>query len=123
VRPHQKRYLIEVFPALLLVAVWAAVSTRFGDAAPPLLVALLPLAAMAWLVVALARRLLRKDELEQRIELFAIASASAAVGLASFAWASLERSRIVAQGSLFWVLPGLVAAYAIAKLVARRRYR
>lgn len=120
VRPHQKRYLIEVLPALLLIAAWAALSAA---GAPALPVALLPVAAMLWIVVALARRLLAKDELEQRIELFAIAFASAAIGLASFAWALLERAHVVARGSLLYVLPGLVAAYGAAKLCARWRYR
>lgn len=87
------------------------------------LVALSPLPAMLWIVVALLRRLLRKDEFEQRIELVAIAIAAASVGLASFARALLESAQLAPQGALFLVLPALVLVYGIVKLCARWYYK
>lgn len=126
-REHQKRYLIEVSPALVLyvLAVWlssayAHVPMSGGQRA---LLALLPFPALVWTVIALIRRLLRKDEFEQRIELVAVAVASVGVGLASFAWALLEAAALVPHGSLLLVLPALVLVYGGVKLCARWRYR
>lgn len=122
-RPHQQRYVIEVVPAVALIAAWMTLSPLFPTGAPRVAVVLLPLIAFAWMLAAMLRRLLLKDELEQRIELIAIAIASAGVGLASLAWALLESVHVVAHGSLFYVLPGLVAVYGAVKLWALRRYR
>lgn len=122
VRSHQKRYLVEVLPAMALIAVWGAFAWS-GERWPPALLALLPPAAIAWTFVAMWRRLMRKDELEQRIELIAIAAASAAVGLGSFAWSLLESANAVPRGSLVYVLPALIAIYGVLKLLLRWRYR
>lgn len=122
-RPHQQRYVIEVVPAVVLIAAWIALSPLLPTGVPRVAVVLLPLIAVAWMLAAMLRRLLLKDELEQRIELIAIAIASAGVGLGSFAWALLESVDVVARGSLFYVLPGLVAVYGAVKLWALRRYR
>jgi len=123
VRPHQQRYLIEVLPALALIAIWAVLSSQVATGWPRIAVALLPLGAIGWMFAAMLRRLLGKDELEQRIELIAIAIASACVGLASLGWALLESVGAVAHGSLFYVLPGLIAVYGAVKLWALWRYR
>ena len=126
-RDHQKRYLIEVWPAVLLyvLAIW--LSSACARVALPewqrALVALSPLPALVWTVIALLRRLLRKDEFEQRIELVAIAVAAATVGLASFAWALLESAALVPHGALLLVLPALVLVYGGVKLCARGYYR
>ena len=122
-RPHQKRYLIEVLPALALVVGWIAFSSLSTDGKPQAWMAVLPLIAVAWMLGAMLRRLLRKDEFEQRIELIAIAISSAAVGLGSFAWSLFESAGILARGSLFYVLPCLIAIYGAAKLWALWRYR
>jgi hypothetical protein len=126
-RDHQKRYLIEAAPALALYALAIWISAACAHVAMPtwehMLVALSPLPALVWTVIALLRRLLRKDEFEQRIELIAIAIAAASVGLASFAWARLQSAALVPRGALMWVLPALVLVYGVVKLAARWHYR
>jgi hypothetical protein len=122
-REPQKRYLIEVAPSMLLIAAWMVLLlTHPGDPGRAKL-GLMPLVAMAWLIGAMWRRLLRKDELEQRIELYAIAFAAASTGLGTFAWSLAESAGLVAHGSLMYVMPFLIAAYGFAKCAFRWRYR
>jgi hypothetical protein len=129
IRSHQKRYLIEVWPAIgLYVAALFASSFLAPQAAGSavwqrVLIALLPLPAIVWMMAALLRRLLRKDELEQRIELMAIAVASASVGIVSLAWGLLDLNGLVARVSLFYVLPALMGVYGLVKCVTWARYR
>ncbi|MGA9341117.1 MAG: hypothetical protein WBV61_02135 [Rhodanobacteraceae bacterium] len=115
-RDHQKRCLIEVSPSAPLYAVahWQCA-----------LIAPSPLPAVVWKVVTLVRRLLRKDEFEQRIELIAIAIAIAVASarLMRFAGALLESAALLPPGALFLVLPVLVLIYGLAKLCLRWRHR
>lgn len=126
-RPHQKRYLIEVTPALALyvlaVVVMPLVQPHATATWQRFALALLPLLLIGWVIAALWRRLLRKDELEQRVELIAIAIASSAVGIASLAWGMLELNGLAPHVSLFYVLPALVATYGAVKCAMWWRYR
>lgn len=127
-RPHQKRYLIESAPALgfyLIASSGSAWLIKHFPEAPAwqrMGLALLPLPAIVWVLVALLRRLLRKDELEARVELEAIAIASAIVGIASLAWGMLDFAHLVEPISLFYVLPALMGVYGLVKCVSWRRY-
>jgi hypothetical protein len=127
-RPHQKRYLIESAPALgvYLIAsfgsAWLVKHFPEALAWQRMVIALLPLPAIVWVLVALLRRLLRKDELEARVELEAIAIASAIVGVASLAWGMLDFADLVEPISLFYVLPALMGVYGLVKCVSWRRY-
>lgn len=88
-----------------------------------MVIALLPFPAIVWMMAALLRRLLRKDELEQRVELMAIAIASAVVGVASLAWGLLDLNGFVPRVSLFHVLPALMGVYGLVKCATWVRYR
>jgi hypothetical protein len=121
-REPQRRYLIEVVPAMVLIAVWI-VANAIDDGTHHALLGVLPLAAMVWVIVAMTRRLLRKDELEQRIELVAIAVSAAGVGLGTFAWSLCASGGLVPRGDLSMVLPALIAIYGVAKSAMRCRYR
>ena len=122
-RDAQKRYLIEVAPALALIFVWMVLLLADRGAPDRARLGLLPLVAMAWLIGAMWRRLVRKDELEQRIELYAIAFAAASTGLGSFAWSLAESAHLVPEGSLMYVMPALIALYGLSKCALRWRYR
>jgi hypothetical protein len=111
-------YLLATFGSVLL-APHAAASPAWQR----MLIALLPLPAIVWMMTALLRRLLRKDELEQRVDLMAIAIASAAVGVVSLAWGLLDLNGLVPRVSLFYVFPALMGAYGLVKCVAWARYR
>jgi hypothetical protein len=127
-RPHQKRYLIESVPALgvyLIAILGSAWMVKHFPDAPGwqrMVIALLPLPAIVWVLVALLRRLLRKDELEARVELVAIAIASVTVGVASLAWGLLDMAGLVQPISLFYVLPALMFVYGVIKCVTWQRY-
>ncbi len=127
-RAHQKRYLIESVPALglYLVAMFASASIGKNIATTPvwerMAIALLPMPAIVWMLIALLRRLLRKDELEPRVELVAIAIASVTVGIASLAWGLLDFAHLIVPISLFYFLPALMFVYGAVKCVSWRRY-
>jgi hypothetical protein len=127
-RPHQKRYLIESVPALglYLIATYGSVwlVRHFPEASlwQRILIALLPLPAIVWVLVALMRRLLHKDELEARVELVAIAIASVVVGIASLAWGMLDMIGLVPPISVFYVLPAMMLVYGVVKCETWRRY-
>jgi hypothetical protein len=121
-RDPQRKYLIEVAPAMALIAAWI-VANALDDGTRHALLGVLPLVAMAWVVVAMLRRLLRKDELEQRIELVSIAFSAATVGLGSFAWSLCASGGVLPRGDLSMVLPALIGCYGITKSVMRCRYR
>jgi hypothetical protein len=122
-RDAQKRYLIEVAPAMALIFIWMVLLLAEHGRADRARLGVLPLVAMGWLIVAMWRRLLRKDELEQRIELYAIAFAAASTGLGTFAWSLGESAGLVPAGSFMYVLPVLIALYGFAKSALRCRYR
>jgi hypothetical protein len=126
-RDHQRRYLIEVIPGLALyaLALWASSAFPHAGAAgwQRVLVALLPLPAIVWTVIALLRRLLRMGEFEQRVELVAIAIAASGVGITSLGWGLLEMDGLVPTLSLFYGLPALIGGYGLVKCVIWARYR
>jgi hypothetical protein len=125
-RAHRKRYLIDVLSTLPVLALWLSATrwlpadavTRVGSRA---VIALLPLFAMAWTIVALLR-LLRMDEFGQRIELVAIASAVSGVGRQS-ALGLPEMDGLVPPISLFHGLPALIGGYGLVKWVIWARCR
>lgn len=127
-RPEARRYLREFFPAIFayvaIVFVTAGCIGKVDGVALRWLLALLPVLPIAWIVRAMLRHLLASDELEQRIQLEAIAIAAATVGLASLAGAFLAIAGLVrGEHLLVWVLPALFAIYGVANFWIRRRYR
>lgn len=111
--------------ALYALALWASSAFPHAGAAgwQRVLVALLPLPAIVWTVIALLRRLLRMGEFEQRVELVAIAIAASGVGITSLGWGLLEMDGLVPTLSLFYGLPALIGGYGLVKYVIWARYR
>ena len=76
-----KRYLIDMGPASLFyiasVLVAGLVSKRMDPGMLRIFVAMIPLPSIAWVAVAEMRRLRRRDELRQRIEVEAMTIAFA----------------------------------------------
>ena len=74
-----KRYMIDVGPPMLFVIasviVAGVVSKRMDPGVLRILVAMIPLPSIVWAVYAEMRRLRRRDELRQRIEVEAMAIA------------------------------------------------
>lgn len=75
-RQQWTRYLADVGPPMVAYLLSVVVSALLAHRAPPglwrLLAAALPMPAIAWLAYAELRRLRRRDELRQRIELEAM---------------------------------------------------
>ncbi|CAM5328338.1 hypothetical protein [Rhodanobacter lindaniclasticus] len=127
-RPAQRRYLREFFPAMAGYVVLLFVSQallRQVDALPlRVLIVLLPVVPIVFVVRAMVRLVLASDELERRLQLEAISIASMSVGLLSFAAAFLRGAGLLPiDNALMWVLPALFAAYGIANWWVRRRFR
>lgn len=89
-------------------------------------VSLLPLLPITLAVRAVVQIVLAGDELERRIDLEAMAIASALVGYGSLTLSLLISAEVVAISAgraLLWVFPALWLGYAAAKVWASRRYR
>lgn len=90
------------------------------------LVALLPVIPAVLLIRTMVRATLAGDELQQRIDLEAIAFASLAVGIASLTFALLtvaDAILVSGQTVLVWILPALAVLYILARLRIAARYR
>ncbi len=74
-----KRYMIDVGPPMLFVVASVIVAGVVGKRMDPgvlrILVAMIPLPSIVWAVYAEVRRLRRRDELRQRVEVEAMAIA------------------------------------------------
>lgn len=127
VPPAARRFVREFFPAigtymLLVVFAWGLVEQAQAPALKWAL-ALVPVLPIIWVVRAMLRLLLASDELEQRIQLQAIAVAAVTVGLGSMMGGFLAVAGLVpAAPLLLWVLPALFAVYGGANWWIRRRY-
>jgi uncharacterized membrane protein HdeD (DUF308 family) len=127
-RPNQRRYLREFFPAMLgyLVMVFAF-KPLLGMVDSNLLralIALLPVVPIVFVVRAMVRKLLDGDELERRMQLEAVSVATLSVGLLSFAAGFLHIAGVFHfDHALLMVLPALFVAYGLALLWVRRRYQ
>lgn len=63
------------------------------------------------------------DELQRRIALEALLSATLVVGSGSFAWGFIEGIEGMPRLPAIWIMPSLFAAYGIALFFVARRYR
>lgn len=121
---YERRTLVVVvlYTVFMLLA-WPAVHTVgnvFGKAA----LALMPAAAMVYLIALMARRVLASDELEQRTHLMALGIATAVIGALSLAGGFLSIAGVwKLDGSiLIWVFPTLMLTYSAARWGIQRRY-
>ncbi|MEO8779261.1 MAG: hypothetical protein ABI389_11405 [Rhodanobacter sp.] len=127
-RAAQRRYTREFFPAMAAYVLLLFASQEMLEHvhAVPLkvLIVLLPVLPVVFVVRAMVRLILASDELERRLQLEAISTASISVGLLSFAAAFLRGAGLLPiDNALMWVLPALFGAYGIANWWVRRRFR
>jgi len=129
-RTLQQRYLCEFLPTMLGYVIVLPISIT------PLLrvelstvgkvvVALLPVVPMVFVVRAMLRHMLRQDELQQRIELQAVAITCAVIGMASFSLGFLQNVRVLPSPPwlMLWVLPLTIGVYGVVRFLLARRYR
>lgn len=107
-------YGFAVIGSVLLLRSVAALSWR-------ILLALVPVLPVGWGVWSFVRFLGHLDELQQRIQLHAIAFAAGGTGMLSFAYGFLELAGLPPI-SVLWVLPMLLGLWGVGVKLAVRRY-
>lgn len=128
-RPAQRRYVREFFPAMIayvvvVFSVWP-MADHVHATWLKVLIALAPILPVALVVRAVVRKILASDELERRVQLEAISIASLSVGMLSFAAGFLASAGVLPFDSstmLILVLPLLFVVYGVALGWIRRRY-
>ncbi|MGB8636366.1 MAG: hypothetical protein WCD36_13965 [Rhodanobacteraceae bacterium] len=127
-RPEARRYMREFFPAifayfLILFGGWSHIHDTHSVALK-WVIALLPALPVFLILRAMLRLLLASDELEQQMQLQAIAISAMSVGLVSFAAAFLVAADLVQVDNLLMlVLPALIGTYGVALAWIKRQYR
>jgi hypothetical protein len=125
----RRRYLRAFIPAMalyvvaLLVSVWLL--KRVDHVAARALVALLPVPPVALAVRAMMHYIRDADELQRRIEVEALAIATACVSLGYLAAGFLQVAKVIdvpSGAAMIWVFPLVCLAYGLAKAVVSRRY-
>jgi hypothetical protein len=86
------------------------------------LIALLPVAAIGYGMLAYMRFLRGIDELQQRIQLSGLAFAVGGTGLITAAWGFLELAGLP-HLPMVWVFPILVWLWGLGTALAARRYQ
>ena len=123
-----RRYLIDMGPASLFyfvsVAVAMLLAKRLDPGVPRLLACLLPLPSILWLAWAEIRRLSRRDELRQRIEIEAITLAFILSFCLIVTLTFLELGKALTLTMPFTTMGFLMSfCWFIAHVVVRSRYR
>lgn len=126
-RPEMKRHFRSFFPAmvgyLLILPVVGLVQHELLPHWAFALVALLPVVPIGWVLVSIARYVRDSEELEQRIQLEAIALGCAATLLLTFVGGMLEMVDVLhLHMGLFWVFPIMSVTYGVAGWWRRRSY-
>lgn len=128
--PLTARYLREFAPAMLGYVIVLPISIVLllrVDMPPALqgMVALLPMLPMLFVMRAILRHMLRQDEMQQRIELQAVAITCALIGIATFGVGFLQNVRLLPSPPwlMLWILPLMIGTYGVARALVTRRYR
>lgn len=128
--PLTRRYLREFIPAMVGYTLVLPLSIVLllklhMPVALQAVVALLPVVPMIFVVRAMLRHMLRQDELQQRIELQAVAITCAVIGMASFSLGFLQNVRVLPSPpwAMLWVLPLMIGVYGVVRFLLARRYR
>lgn len=125
-----RRYRREFLPpmAAYLVLLWIStwLLKRVDEPALRALLALLPVAPIALAVRAIVRYIRDVDELQQRIELEAVSTATALVTVAYLGAGFLQLAKVIdvpSGAAMIWVFPLVCLVYGVAMAVVVRRYR
>jgi hypothetical protein len=108
--------------ATLLVA--SIITLQRYELSKPLqvIVTLLPTIPTAFVIIAIMRMLISSDELQQRIQLFAVSFSAALTGFITFSYGFLENVGFP-KFSTFLIFPMLVAFWGISLGYFSRKYQ
>ena len=123
------RILLEAAPPLLLYMLaidrWPDLLARVPAGGLRMVAACAPALLVLWACWAFARYLRLLDELQQRVELTAVALAAGLTGMLAAAAGALHGAGLVqvpGEAGL-WVFPMLAVAYSLARAALTRRYQ
>lgn len=120
-----KNYLIEFGSSMAVysVAVLGSITAlqRYPEMPFRTLIAVAPVIPILFALRAFLRHLNNIDEMQQRIQMNAIAFAAGATGILTFTYGFLENVGYPTL-SWTWVFPLMIALWGIATAVASRRY-
>jgi hypothetical protein len=127
VKPGARASLIEIGLVMAAYALLLPLSVLLIDERQPVLlrslIAALPVLPLVFAFRAYLRFLAGSDELQQRIQLQALAFAAGVTGLATFTYGLLVENAGLPPLSLIWVFPLLLALWGIATGVLTWRHR
>lgn len=126
-RPELVRLFRAFFPAMvayfLVMPVTVLIERHGLPTWATAMVALLPVLPMAWLVISIWQYVRDSEELEQRIQLEAIAITCGIVCVVTFAAGMLQMVHVLPlRDDLIWVQPLIFLVYGVASWLCRRRY-
>jgi hypothetical protein len=121
---YQQRVMLAmtVYVAVMLL-VWPLVRTA-GSVPLRWVLALAPLPPMLYVIVLMAQRIRRSDELEQRTHLIGLGMATGVVATLSLAAGFLASAQLlVLDGSiLIWVFPVMIVCYGVTRWWVAQQY-
>jgi hypothetical protein len=87
-------------------------------------IVVLPVLPM-WSVMRATVRHMLRQEMQQRIELQAVAVTCAVVGILTFSVGFLQNVKLLPSPPwlMLWVLPVMIGSYGVARALVTRRYR
>ena len=123
---NSKRYLRELMSSIAAYAIVLIISILILNSAPKEaiwrpVVALLPMLPAVFVIIAVVRELKRIDELQQRIQLEALAIAFMGTAFLTFSYGFLENVGFP-HISWFAVWPIMAVLWLMGLAISRRRY-
>lgn len=126
--PRIRRYRRDSIPPVVAYVVvmlgWRELLGLVAQTWWQVLVALLPALLIALVIRAMARHVLRADEMQQRVELMAVGVAAAMVAVGYSLVAFLDMAELITVSSapaLLMVFPALCLGYGFSRVVLQRR--
>jgi hypothetical protein len=116
------RVLTALYVALMLVE-WPYVHTVQGQGWK-IVLALLPVIPVLGTLWLMADRVMRIDELQQRLHMIALSVAAGVIAVLSLVGGFLAAAGVVHVGGdlLIWIYPALCVVYGVTQVVLSRRY-
>ena len=122
-----RRYIREliwssvIYAVVLIVSITVLKQFEFPRAWQ-VIISLSPVIPVAFVIVAIMRLMIYSDELQQRIQLFAISFSAAMTGLITFSYGFLENVGFP-KFPTFFVLPMLIFIWGISLRFFEKRYQ
>jgi hypothetical protein len=122
-RRYTRRFGLSMIAyVLVVVAANSMLQHTEQDSILRIPLAVAPVVPLIFVLNSILQALLESDELQQRIQLSAIAFAAGATGLLTFSYSFLEGIGFP-HLPVVWVLPGMILLWGLGMAFYSRRYR